>query len=181
MTRKLFDVTYQYKDPIDPDGLETVTDLVVEGHSQEFIKEGKRRYGKSFKVIKVEPNTDEMFDSNGKTIPFKLDRQFGSGHNITIPNKYFWESWRNQYETVTELIEWFEDNKPAFSTDVLWNIIHKRLKVEVPYRKDYDTYLPKKEKPVFVRNDLSEKQVGLINKLIDNYNVNLKQINYYTH
>jgi hypothetical protein len=76
----LFYIEYEFIDPIDPaqtpDHIEKYVDVVRQGHDQEFYKEGKSRY-KHFKILR-KWKCDSMCLSWGD----------GSGHNITIPNKY---------------------------------------------------------------------------------------------
>ena len=76
----LFYIEYEFIDPIDPaptdNHIEKYVDVVRQGHDKEFIKEGKATF-KHFKVLRK----------------WKCDKpclgwEYGSGHNITILNKY---------------------------------------------------------------------------------------------
>lgn len=154
MPYKLFNVTYEYIDDINPNGIETATDVVLEGHSKEFREIGEKRFEK-FKIIKVEENKHIDIDEYGKPKKFELDKHWGSGHLICVSNKYYWTNWKEQYDTTKKLVEWIEERHPTIDTTMLWSFM-KRLKSVC-------------DDGQIIRQELTEKQVAVVNKMIVQY------------
>jgi hypothetical protein len=97
---KLYEVTYQYEDCYDPNGVEIGIDVVRAGLSKYFKKAAKLQFKKgSFKILSVEEVKDGF--------KFSDPRQ-GSGHNVSILNVHYLRHIKHHKETIRNAIDELE-------------------------------------------------------------------------